>query len=138
MKITNLTTETLLFNDFGKQIKGVSPIDRAIRLGTNDSLYLVETSDVLLSAQSGDIKKFKDAGKLSINDRFAAVAAGADVTVTHEFGMIPNITVVLDPTGTPTVAVIGTDVTITHDPDYNVTTITNATAGAIDIDVRVG
>lgn len=138
MKITNLTTETLLFNDLGKQVKGVSPVDRAIRLGANDSTYLLETSDVLLSAQSGDIKRFKDAGKISVNDRFLAVAAGADAVVTHNFGMIPNVTVILDPTGTPTVAVLGTDVTIVHDADYNVTTITNKTAGAVDMDVRIG
>jgi len=139
MKITSLVSDgVLLFNDFGKVIKGVSPIERAIRLNPGESIYLLETGDVLLSAQAGDIKRFVDAGKLSVNDRFLAVGIAGTVDVEHNFGMIPNITVVLDPTGTPIVAVVGTDVTITHDTDYNTTTIENLTGAAADIDVRVG
>lgn len=135
MKITNLTTTTLMFNDFGKQIKGVSPIDRAIRLGANESMYLLETSEVLLSAQSGDIKKFKDAGKLSVNDSFVDVATTESVTIEHDFGMIPNVTVVLS---TGAVAVIGTDVSIEHNATFTTTTITNETAGNLSFSVRIG
>lgn len=138
MKITNLTTETLLFNDLGKQVKGVSPVERFIRLGANDSMYLLETSDVLLSAQSGDIKRFADAGKLSVNDRALAVANSGTVVIIHNFGLIPNVTVVIDPTGTPTAAIIGTDVTVTHSTNYNVTTVTNISGGALNLDIRIG
>jgi hypothetical protein len=135
MKITNLTTTTLCFNDLGKQIKGVAPIDRAIRLGANESMYLLETSDILLSAQSGDIKKFKDAGKLSVNDSFVDVPTTESVTIEHNFGIIPNVTVVLD---SGVVAVVGTDVTIEHDTDFTTTTITNASAGDLSFSVRIG
>ena len=137
MKIKNLTTQTLVFNDFGKQIKGVSPIDRAIRLDAGASLYLVETSEVLLSAQSGDIKRFKDAGKLQVNDRFAAVANNASVSIDHNFGFVPQVSVVKDPAGAADAAIIGTDVTFSHDAAYNVTTVTNISGGALTFDVRV-
>jgi len=139
MKITSLVSSGVLtFNDFGQYIKGVSPISRSIRLNPGESMYLVETGEVLLSAQAGDIKRFVDAGKLSANDRALAVADTATVTVAHGFGFVPNVTVVLDPTGTPTVAVPGTDVVITHNTDYTETYVENTTGGPADIDIRVG
>lgn len=138
MKITNLTSETLILNDCGKVIKGVSPIDRPNRLSSGKSEYLLDTSEVLLSAQAGDIKRFADAGKLSVNDRELAVANAGTVVISHNFGIIPNVTVILDPTGTPTNAVVGTDISITHDTDYETTTIENISGGALDMDIRVG
>jgi|GEM_PF-5309493 len=139
MKITSLVAKGVLtFNDLGKVIKGVSPIERSIRLNPGDSLYLQDTSEVLLSAQSGDIRRYVDAGKLSVNDRALTVADSATVTVEHNFGIIPNVTVIVDPTGTPTEAVVGTDVVITHDTSYNTTTVQNTTGGAADFDIRVG
>ena len=137
MKIKNLSTQTLFFNDFGKQIKGVSPVDRSIRLDAGASLYLVETSEVLLSAQSGDIKRFKDAGKLELNDRFTAVADDASVSIDHNFGFVPQVSIVKDPAGAADAAVIGTDVTVSHDAAYNVTTITNISGAALTFDVRI-
>jgi len=139
MKITSLLSSGVLeFNDLGSVIKGVSPILRDIKLNPGESKYLLETGEVLLSAQAGDIKRFADASKISVNDRDLAVADNADVVIQHNFGIIPNVTVVLDPTGTPTAAVVGTDVTITHDTDYNTTTVKNTTGGPADLDIRVG
>jgi hypothetical protein len=139
MKIKSLISSgTLTFNDLGSQIKGVSPVSRSIRLGPGDSLYLLETSEVLLSAQFGDIKRYKEDGLISVNDRFTAIVATGTVTINHDFGIIPKVVVILDPTGTPTEAVNGTDVTITHNIAYTSTTITNITAGAINMDVRIG
>ena len=139
MKITSLVASGVLtFNDFGQYIKGVSPISRSIRLNPGESIYLVETGDVLLSAQAGDIKRFVDAGKLSVNDRALAVADSASVTVAHGFGYIPNVTVVLDPTGTPTAAIEGTDIVTTHNVAYTETYVQNITGAPADIDIRVG
>jgi len=139
MKITSLiSTGVLEFNDIGSVIKGVSPILRDIKLNPNESKYLLDTSDVLLSAQAGDIKRFADAGKISVNDREAAVANGATVTLTHNFNIIPNVTVVKDPTGTPTAAIEGTDIETTHKTDYTETYVKNISGGALDLDIRIG
>lgn len=138
MKITNLTSETLILNDLGKEIKGVSPIDRVNRLSSAQSIYLLDTSEVLLSAQTGDIRRFVAAGKMSVNDRALAVANAGTVVMTHHFKIVPNVTVILDPTGSPIQAIVGTDITIEHDTDYNTTTITNISGGALDMDIRIG
>ena len=139
MKITSLVASGVLeFNDLGSVMKGVSPILRDIKLNPGESKYLLNTSDVLLSAQAGDIKRFLDAGKISINDRSLALADAGTIVIAHNFGFVPNVVVVKDVTGTPTNAIVGTDVDVTHDLDYNTTTVTNISGGALDLDVAIG
>ena len=139
MKITSLvSTGVLEFNDIGSVMKGVSPILRDIKLNPGASKYLVDTGEVLLSAQAGDIKRYKDAAKISVDDRALAVANNATVTIVHNFNFIPKVAVIKDPTGTPTAAVEGTDITTTHKTDYTETYVKNISGGALDLDIHVG
>lgn len=138
MKITSLVSSGVLeFNDLGNVTKGVSPILRSIRLNPGESKYLVETSEVLLSAQAGDISRFAAAGKISVNDRSLNLANGGTVVIAHNFGYLPMVTVVKNPTGTPTAAVVGTDVSVTHTTTYLGTTVTNISGGVLSLDIRV-
>lgn len=146
MKITNLTTKTLLFNDLGSYIKGVSPILRSIRLDSLASLYLLETSEVLLSAQAGDIYRFAQNLDISLNDTFTALANGATGTIVHHFNILPNVTVVKDVGGVPKQCSVGTtgplplgcDVEITHNATYTETYVKNISGGALTLTVRIG
>jgi len=133
MKISNLTTKVLLFNDLGSYIKGVSPILRSIRLdpiGTAGATkYLLETSEVLLSAQAGDIYRFAHINEISVNDTIV-LGAGGPVVLTHNFGILPQVTVGVDAGGgVVNQAVIVTDYTVAHNAAYTITTITFVGAG---------
>lgn len=132
MKITSLVSSGVLeFNDLGSYIKGVSPILRSIRLNPGASLYLVETSEVLLSAQSGDIRRFLTAGKISLNAE--TLAAGATV-LTHNFGFAPNISLVKDVAGTWTDWNGNADITaITHNSTFTAVTITSTAGGTFKV-----
>jgi hypothetical protein len=138
MKITSLMSSGVLeFNDLGSRIKGVSPVIRDIRLNAGQSVYLLETSEVLLSAQSGDIARYVAAAKVSVNDQ-ATLANAAGVTLTHNFGFLPNVTVVKGAGVAPVACVIGVDITIAHNAAYTTTTITNISGGPLDFDIRIG
>lgn len=131
MKITSLLSAGVLeFNDLGSVTKGVSPILRDIKLNPGQSKYLLETSEVLLSAQAGDIARYKAAGKISVNDR---VAIGATLVAAHGFGVIPTVTVVVNPAAAPVAGVLGTDYTVAHNVGYTTTTVVNLAATPIDV-----
>jgi len=139
MKITNLTANVLEFNDLGTVIKGVSPILRSIRLdpagSAGASMYLVETSEVLLSAQSGDIHRFATATvpKITMNDVTGVVAPGGSVTLTHNFGFPPIVTCIIAASG---VKSLDSDLTITHNATFTAVTIASA-AGAASFIIRL-
>lgn len=138
MKITSLMSSGVLeFNDLGSRIKGVSPVIRDVRLNAGQSVYLLETSEVLLSAQSGDIYRYAAAAKISVNDRVTLNNA-ASVTLTHNFGIIPNVTVLKDAGVAPKACQVGVDVTVEHNTAYTATTITNISGGPLTFDVRIG
>jgi hypothetical protein len=141
MKITSLVaTGVLEFNDFGTYIKGVSPILRSIRLDPGASLYLVETSEVLLSAQAGDIYRFEKAGKISVNDE-VVLGAGANVVLTHNFNFQPQVSVIKVTAGPVyTDVTASADLTITHTKTtvglttmYTAVKIVSAAGGTFDI-----
>ena len=137
MKITNVSTSVLEFNDLGSVIKGVSPVLRSIRLNpvgtTGASMYLVETGEVLLSAQSGDIYRFATAGKITLNDITGVVAPGGNVVLTHNFRFAPVVTCVIAATG---VKSLDSDLTITHNAGFTAVTIVSA-AGAASFVIRL-
>ena len=129
MKITNLTTETLEFNDLGSHIKGVSLVIRDIKLSAGASKYLVETGEVLLSAQEGDIKRFVAAGKLSIND---TVAVGATLTAVHNFNYIPTVSV-SKVSGANFVPALAADYTATTNAALTTTVVVNLAGVALKV-----
>jgi hypothetical protein len=144
MKITSLVaTGVLEFNDFGSYIKGVSPISRSIRLDPGASIYLVETSEVLLSAQAGDIYRFLAAGKISINDT-VTLGAGGSITLTHNFHFQPEVSVVkvtagpvyTDWTAKTDLAIVHTKTVAGLTTVYSAVTVTSTAGGTFDI--RIG
>jgi hypothetical protein len=139
MKITSLMSSGVLeFNDLGSYIKGVSPVIRDIRLNPGQSIYLLETSEVLLSAQSGDIARYAKApAKISVNDT-VVLANAAGVTLTHNFGILPNVTVIKGAGVAPVACVIGVDITIAHNAAYTTTTVTNISGGQLTFGIRIG
>ena len=132
MKITNLTTEVLEFNDLGSYIKGVSPIIRDIKLQSGASKYLLETSEVLLSAQAGDIYRYATATapKISVND---SVAIGATLIAVHNFNMIPNVTASKVVGGAWVPAVPVTDYTVSTNSALTTTTVVNISGVALKV-----
>jgi hypothetical protein len=139
MKITSLlTTGVLGFNDLGSYIKGVSPILRSIDLQPGASKYLLETGEVLLSAQAGDIYRYFLAGKLAVNDTLT-IANGAHVVITHNFNIIPNVTIVENPGTAPTMVVpsAATGIAVTHNTAFTQTTITNTSGSNVILGVRI-
>ena len=140
MKFTAKSTNSakLEFNDLGKVVKGVSPQERFVALKPGDSVYLPEGENVLYSAQAGDAHKYAKAGLLTINDNVTALAAAASVVLTHNFGFLPNVTVAKKVAGTYEAVVIGTDVTVVTNAALTQTTVTNITAGALDLAIRLG
>ena len=138
MKITSLVASGILeFNDLGTQIKGVSPQIRDIKLNPGQSKYLLETSEVLLSAQSGDIRRFLTAVKISVNDSLS-LGNGDALVINHNFGIVPNVTVIKNPTTAPETVSAGATLTVTHNTAYTTTTVTNVSLGTLRFDVRVG
>jgi len=136
MKITSLLSSGVLeFNDLGNVMKGVSPVIRDIKLNPGQSKYLLETSEVLLSAQSGDIARYKAAGKISVND-LLTIGAGASVVLTHNFGFLPKVAMALV-SGVTHVSFDASWVTITHNLNFTTTTLRNTTGGPLTIDVRL-
>jgi hypothetical protein len=106
-------------------------------------VYLPDTSEVLRSAQKGDLFQFEKVGKVRLNDLFTLTASpgpGNLVTISHGLGYIP-VTVLLkqvtigsvvtwvDATGT---------VDIVHNAGFTETTITNTVAAPIEFILRIG
>jgi ribosomal protein S4E len=133
MKITSLVSSGVLeFNDLGSYIKGVSPILRSIRLNAGASLYLVETSEVLLSAQSGDIYRFKAASKISVNDTLV-LAAGVAQVLTHNFNFQPKVSVVKITGVSNTDYTANVDITLLHNVAFTTLSIASAAGGTFDV-----
>jgi len=82
----------LEFNDLGSFIKGVSPQYRFVNLNSGDEVYLPDSGEVLVSAISGDISRFKKAGKIAVNETIQ-LAPGDTHVMAHNFGFLPNIVI---------------------------------------------
>ena len=110
----------------------------------NSSIYLPDTSDVLRSAQKGDLYKFAKAGVLSLNDATTLAAApgpGNSITVNHKLGYPPIVTVfkkVIIPGPITTWVDAAGVVDIVHNVDFTSVVITNTVALPIDFLIRIG
>jgi len=134
-KAKSTNTAKLYFNDLGSVIKGVSPdaLPMAITLDAGESIYLPNSSGVLYSVAFGDAKRFAAAGLLEIDD---VVAAAGVLTVAHNFGRVPTLTVAKKSGSTWVDAIAGTDYTTVTNAARTETVITNA--AAVDILVNIG
>ena len=79
MKFTAKTSNTtrLLFNDLGKDVKGVSPQEKFIALDAGDSVYLPDSSGVLYSAMEGDARRYEDQAYVRDDAECSEKAGGA-------------------------------------------------------------
>jgi hypothetical protein len=141
MKITNISSKRIYLKDLKvlheSQTEGRRGEDIYLDpVGTPNgkiSVYLPETSEVLRSAQSGDIRGFRDgdsnanppiAASISVDD-YVPLNNGNSVTLTHNFHRQPNVAV-LKQVGPNWVDATGV-VNLTHDSAFTHVTITNAT-----------
>ncbi len=112
-------------------------------LGPSQSVYLPDTSDVLRSAQKGDLFQFSKAGKVRLNDSIALAAApgpGSSVTLLHGLGYIPHVIVVKKVMVGPVVTWVDATGTldIVHNATFTETTLTNTVALPIEFLIRIG
>jgi hypothetical protein len=123
MKFTakSANTKRLMFNDLGKDVKGVSPQEKNIALNPGASVYLPDQSGVLYSATKGDAKKFAAAGLLDIND---TIAIGGTLVATHNFNIVPTISASKDAAGT-WIPALAADFTAVTNAAMTETTIAN-------------
>lgn len=129
-------TSNLMFNDLGKDVKGVSPQEKNVTLLPGESVYMPDQSGVLYSAWKGDAHRYAAAGLLDVNDTIVLAAPGP-VVINHNFGFVPTVTVAVQTGVTPAIintqAVVGTDYTAVTDEVMNTTTLTFAAAGTFYI-----
>ena len=141
MKFAAKTTNTrrLTFNDLGYVIKGVSTdaVPNMLALDAGESVYLANTSGVLYSSQYGDARKYEAASLLDVND-IVTLANNAELTITHNFKFIPQISVSKDVAGSWVGAVAGTDYTATTNAALTETKIKNISGGSLKFYVNIG
>jgi len=145
MKVTNISSGTIYLKDLRLIRQGQTEARRAedLYIGPGRSVYLADTSDVIRSAQKGDLFHFKRVGKLTLNDVTSLAASpgpGNSITIEHHLGYIPSLVVLkklvnggvttwLDATGT---------IDIVHNANFTEATITNTVAAPIEFLIRVG
>jgi len=139
MKITNVGSAgsgRLLFNDLGKEIKGVAPDEQHIALSPGNSVYLPDSGWILRSAQKGDIKRYVDAGLLQVDDVETIVNA-ATFTIEHDFNYVPTVTAVKADGVTWVQCVNGTDFTAVTNALLTETVFTNTSGGDLDFIIHI-
>lgn len=145
MKVTNLTSGAIYLKDLRIIRQGQTEARRAEDryIGAGKSVYLPDTSEVLRSAQKGDLFQFAQVGKLRLNDTLTLVASpgpGNSITIDHGLGYIPSIVLLKRVMVGPTVTWVdatGT-VDIVHNEDFTETTITNTVGAPIEFLLRIG
>ena len=146
MKVTNISSGTLYLKDLKfvpqAQSEGRRGENRYIAPGA--SVYLPNTSQVLRSASEGDLRVWRDAGLVELEDTDTLAANGNPgdaATYTHGFGYPPAVYVRkqvgatwVDATGT--VDIVHNVVPGSSPQVFESVTITNTTAGALTFLVR--
>jgi hypothetical protein len=147
LKVTNISNSTVYLRDLKfvpqSQNEGRRGENRYIPPGA--SVYLPNTSQVLRSASEGDLRAWRDAGVVELEDTDLLAANGApgdSVTHTHNFGYPPAVYVLkqvgvtwVDATGT--VDVVHNVVPGSSPQVFQSVTVTNTTAGALTFLVRL-
>ena len=128
MKVTNIFTITLYFNDLrlthASQVESRPGEDQYLKPGY--SVYLPNTSEVLRSAYKGDLRKWKNKGYITLEDTDTLAANGGlgdHIALVHNFGLPPSV-YVLKQVGVTWVDATGT-VDIVHDQSFTTVTVTN-------------
>ncbi len=145
MKVRNLTTASIYLKDLRLIRQGQTEARRAEDqyLGAGHSVYLPDTSEVIRSAQKGDLYQLSKAGKIELNEVLSLAAypgPGNSSTIVHNLGYPPSMCVFKKVMFGPLVTWVeasGT-VDITHNANFTQTTISNSVALPIDFLVRIG
>lgn len=140
MKVTNVSTKKIYLKDLKflgqSQTEGRRGEDVYIAAGA--SKYLPDTGEVVRSAQKGDLKKWKDAGVITLDDTVALAASpgpGNSVVITHNLGFLPDVRVYKQVTTTWVDATGVVD--IIHNASFTTVTISNPTAFALTFLIKI-
>jgi hypothetical protein len=139
MKFTHIAPNGRLeFNDLGKVVKGVTPQERFIALDPTESVYLPDGQDVMYSAQTGDARKYKNAGLIVINEN-AIVPDASSITLTHGFGFLPKVTIARDSQGVwEDISFLATNlITVKTNSAMTETIIANISGGPLTLHIRI-
>jgi hypothetical protein len=141
MKVKNVSTKKLYLKDLKisheSQVEGRRGEDSYLAAGA--SVYLPDTSEVLRSAVKGDIAKFVSTGVLQLNETISLDATGGandDAVITHNLGYLPTV-VVCKQSGQTWVQTTLAEVSVVHNAALKTVTLTNLTAGALTVLVKV-
>jgi hypothetical protein len=145
VKVTNISPAAIYLKDLRlvRQSQTEARRGEDMYLGPGRSAYLPDTSDVIRSAQKGDLFQFARVGKLSLNETSVLAAApgpGNSLVIDHLLGYIPNLSILKKVMVGPTVTWVdatGT-VDIVHNATFTETTITNSVPAPIEFLVRIG
>lgn len=145
MKVTNLTAGPIYLKDLRLIRQGQTEARRAEDqyLGAGHSVYLPDTSEVLRSAQKGDLYQFSKVGKLRLNEILSLAAhpgPGNSALLNHNLGYPPSVLIYkrvvtgsvvtwADATGT---------IDVIHNLDFTQTILSNPVALSIEFLVRIG
>ncbi len=140
MKVKNISNQKIYLKDLKvtheSQTEGRRGEDVYIAAGA--SKYLPDTSEVVRSAMRGDIKKFKDAGKITLDDQVDLAADGDpndSVVLSHNLGYLPDVRV-YKKVGNTWVDATGV-MDIVHNAAFTTTTISNPTAFALTFLIKL-
>jgi hypothetical protein len=127
MKVTNISTGTVFLADLYviRESQAENRPGEARYLQAGASVYLPDTSEVLRSARVGTLKKFKDAGVLTLEDT-VTLAAGVSTTLTHNW-TYPPVVYALKQVGVTWVDATGTFDAV-QNAAFTTVTFTNTTA----------
>lgn len=145
MKVKNISGTTIYLKDLrlARQAQTEARRSEDMYLGSGKSVYLPDTSDVLRSAQKGDLFQFKRIGKISLNDETTLAAAPGpnnSIVISHGLGYPPHIAVLKKVMVGPAVTWVDATgiVDIVHNSAFTETTVTNTVALPIDFLIRIG
>lgn len=137
MKVKNVSTIRIYLHDLRfiaqAQTEGRLGEDRYLNPGAH--VYLPNTSEVVRSAFKGDLRRWRDMGIVELEDT-VTLASGANIVLTHDFGLPPIVAVQKQVT-TTWVDATGTFDAV-HNDDFTTTTITNTTGGSLTYFIRLG
>ena len=145
MKVTNISPTTIYLKDLKLIRQGQSEARRTedCYIGTGRSVYFPDTSEVIRSAQKGDLYAFAQVGKLILNEELSLTAfpgPGNTMVISHGLGYIPVSVILKKVIVGPTVTWVDAQGTIdvTHNEDFTETTLTNTVAVPLVFLLRIG
>lgn len=145
MKVTNISGATIYLKDLRLIRQGQTEARRSedLYVGPGASKYLPDTSDVIRSAQKGDLYAFEKVGKLTLNDTTTLAAApgpGNVLNIVHDLGYLPHIVIVKKVMVGPVITWVDATgvVDIVHNATFTETTITNMVPASLDVLIRIG